>query len=61
MDKKRPVELIDRNLLISKLMAIEVDATSGLGFPNLRISREVERFIRDEVVQIVREIPYYTV
>lgn len=52
-------ELIDRNLLISKLMKFEVNV-SGLRGARY-VKAEVERLIHEEVVQLVREQPYYRV
>lgn len=52
-------ELIDRNKLVSELLSIKVDVT---GMRHGRyIEAEVERFIREEIVQTVREMPYVRV
>lgn len=50
------LELIDRNMLISRLMQFEVDVSGGRHARYLK--EEVERFLREEIVQLVREQPY---
>ena len=51
-------ELIDRNRLISALMSFRVDVT---GRHARQLENEIERFIREEIVQLVRGMPYYRV
>lgn len=53
-------ELIDRNILISELMSMKIDVTN-FGRRGDYVSREVERFIHEEIVQLVRELPYYRI
>lgn len=61
MEKEVIAKLINQDVLISQLNSMEIDVTGVLGRRLYYLSREVERFIREEIVQLVREQKYYAI